>query len=79
MFCSETIKGGFNSHWGARTGIASSDIDYIIYKKNKQIDPNNPYKEDGSVNYLESDSKDNDLDDLSALKVEIVKKGFIFL
>ena len=36
MFCSETIKGGFNSHWGARTGIASSDIDYIIYKKNKQ-------------------------------------------
>ena len=76
MFCSETIKGGFTSHWGARTGIASSDIDYIIYKKNKQIDPNKPYKEDGSVNYLESDSKDNDLDDLAALKVEIVKKGF---
>jgi hypothetical protein len=73
VFGTQTEKGGYETHWGARTGIASSDIDYILFKEREEINSNSPYLEDGSVNYLEN-PKDNN--ELALLKNEIVKNGF---
>lgn len=72
MFGSKTAQGGWETHWGARTGIASSDIDYILFKEVGTIDWNKPYLEDGSVNYSSNISNN----DLAILKNEIVKNGF---
>lgn len=72
MFGSKTNQGGYENHWGARTGIASSDIDYILFKEQDSIDENKPYLEDGSVNY----SSKTPNNDLAILKNEIVKNGF---
>ena len=72
MFGSKTAQGGWENHWGARTGIASSDIDYILFKEVGTIDMDKPYLEDGSVNY----SSNTPNNDLAILKNEIVKNGF---
>lgn len=72
MFGSKTNQRGYETHWGARTGIASSDIDYILFKEQDSINSFQPYLEDGSVNY----SSKTPNNDLAILKNEIVKNGF---
>ena len=72
MFGSKTAQGGYENHWGARTGIASSDIDYILFKEQDSINSFQPYLKDGSVNY----SSKTPNNDLAILKNEIVKNGF---
>ncbi len=72
MFGSKTSQGGYDNHWAARTGIAGSDIDYILFKENDEINPFEPYLEDGSVNYTQKTPNN----DLAILKNEIVKNGF---
>ena len=83
VFGTSTQKGGYETHWGARTGIASSDIDYILFKEDLTIDSSNPYSEDGKVNYilpeLEFEKKEyygKHQNDLAILKNEVVKNGF---
>ena len=83
VFGTKTLKGGYETHWGARTGIASSDIDYILFKEDLTIDPENPYSEDGKVNYILPKSEfekkeyyENHQNDLAILKNEVVKNGF---
>ena len=83
MFGTSTQKGGYETHWGARTGIASTDIDYILFKEDLEIDPENPYSEDDKVNYIlpESESQKEKYEkkhqnDLAILKNEVVKNGF---
>lgn len=53
-----------SNHYGARTGIASTDIDYIIYKGDEKKNP------DDSISYVDS------YNSLSIMKNEIVKNGF---
>ncbi len=83
VFGTSTQKGGYETHWGARTGIASSDIDYILFKEDLTIDSSDPYSEDGKVNYLlpESEFEKKEYygkhqNDLAILKNEVVKNGF---
>ena len=75
---------GYETHWGARTGVAMTDIDYLLYKQDRIIDGDKPYDESGNVNYKELDSnietnsqekKDYELD-LDIIKYEIAKNGF---
>ncbi len=61
-------------HFGGRTGFAFTDIDAILYRENRLIDPAEPYLADGSVNYMAS--SETLVDDLSILKFELAKKGF---
>lgn len=72
VFGSKTSQGGYENHWAIRTGVGSSDIDYILFKEDKEIDFNKPYLEDGSVNYTSKATSN----DLAILKNEIVKNGF---
>ena len=83
VFGTNTQKVGYETHWGARTGIASSDIDYILFKEDLTIDSSNPYSEDGKVNYIlpESEFEKKEYygkhqNDLAILKNEVVKNGF---
>ena len=73
----EMFRTCHENHWGARTGIASSDIDYILYKRygRASILPNTPYDEKGNIKYEKDENKD-DIHELSLLKMEIVKNGF---
>ena len=62
------------ARWGARTGYSLvTDVDYIIYKKNFEINSLKPYNEDGSVNYVNQTS--DAYDDLIRLKMLLAKKG----
>lgn len=63
----------YETHWGARTAVAMTDIDYILYKQKGMIDASKPYDENGNVNYLSS--KDDEMD-LDIIKYEIAKNGF---
>lgn len=74
LFGTNTASGGYETHWGARTGISIYDCDYILYKENRIIDAANPYDENGNVNYAES-KKELAYDDLLAIKYEIAKRG----
>ena len=67
--------GGYETHWGARTGFSFADVDYILYKEKRTIDSKNPYDENGNVNYVEN-KKTDDYDDLQAIKFEIAKNGY---
>lgn len=71
----EIFRTGFENHWGVRTGIGFTDVDYIMYKKKMQIDSANPYDENGNVNYITS-SNSNTYSDLPAIKFEIARNGF---
>ena len=74
---SEIFRTGFENHWGVRTGIGFTDVDYIMYKKNMEIDPTNPYDENGNVNYIPSSNRNkNAYNDLPAIKFEIARNGF---
>lgn len=67
--------GGYETHWGARTGFSFADVDYILYKEKRTIDSKKPYDENGNVNYVEK-KKSDDYDDLQAIKFEIAKNGY---
>lgn len=74
MFGTNTSLGGYETHWGARTGIALTDIDYILYKKDLTINDEKPYDEAGNVNYLNSIKKP--YEDLAVIKFSIAKNGY---
>ncbi|MBQ9319111.1 MAG: hypothetical protein IJR82_05720 [Bacilli bacterium] len=71
VFGTHTESGGYETHWGGQSGMDFSDVKALIYKKMAQIDPNKPYNDDGSVNYINTP----ELDDLPIIKFELVKKG----
>lgn len=73
MFGTQVDDSGYETHWGSRTGIAMTDVDYILYKKNISIDHRRPYLKDGSVNYT---SYEEDYDDLPIIKFEIARHGY---
>ena len=73
MFCSKEKNDGYETHWGIRTGLALTDIDYILYKKKNSINPKNPYDKNGNVNYLDDY---NEEDDLKIIKFEIARHGY---
>lgn len=73
----EMFQTGYETHWGARTGISFADIDCILYKQNRIINDKEPYDENGNVNYTGTDSGDSyDKDDLPAVKFAIVRNGY---
>lgn len=74
MFGTKTSKGGYSTHWGVRTGMSFSDVDYILYKKNAIIDEKNPYDKKGNVQYISTESEEK-FDDLPVVKFEIAKNG----
>ena len=74
VFSTEALSGVNAARWGARTGYSLvTDVDYIIYKKNFEINSLKPYNEDGSVNY--TDQTSDAYDDLIRLKMLLAKKG----
>ena len=74
VFSTEFSSGVGATRWGARTGYSLvTDVDYIIYKKNFDINSLKPYNEDGSVNYVNQTS--DVYDDLIRLKMLLAKKG----
>ena len=74
VFSTEDLSGVNAVRWGARTGYSLvTDVDYIIYKKNFEINSLKPYNEDGSVNYVNQTS--DVYDDLIRLKMLLAKKG----
>ena len=74
VFSTEDLSGVNAARWGARTGYSLvTDVDYIIYKKNFEINSLKPYNEDGSVNYVNQTS--DVYDDLIRLKMLLAKKG----
>ena len=74
VFSTEDLSGVNAVRWGARTGYSLvTDVDYIIYKKNFEINSLKPYNEDGSVNY--TDQTSDAYDDLIRLKMLLAKKG----
>jgi hypothetical protein len=74
VFSTEAFSGVNAARWGARTGYSLvTDVDYIIYKKNFEINSLKPYNEDGSVNYVNQTS--DVYDDLIRLKMLLAKKG----
>ena len=74
VFSTEFSSGVGAIRWGARTGYSLvTDVDYIIYKKNFEINSLKPYNEDGSVNYVNQTL--DAYDDLIRLKMLLAKKG----
>jgi hypothetical protein len=74
VFSTEDLSGVNVARWGARTGYSLvTDVDYIIYKKNFEINSLKPYNEDGTVNYVNQTS--DVYDDLIRLKMLLAKKG----
>lgn len=69
-----TKGGGYETHWGARTGFAFTDVDCILYKANKKIDDETPYDENGNIRY--ESTSETIYDDLPAIKFEIAKNGY---
>ena len=75
---------GYETHWGARTGVAMTDIDYLLYKQDRIIDGDKPYDESGNVNYIKlaanpetnTQGKNDDEVDLDIIKYEIAKNGY---
>lgn len=63
---------GYETHWGVRTGMSLTDVDYILFKE-RQIDDEKPYNEDGTINYIGEPSP---YDDLSKIKFEIARHGY---
>ena len=75
LFGTQVGVDGYETHWGARTGISLRDVDCIIYKENRVIDSQNPYDSNGNVNYVQ-DPNTNVRDDLPAIKFEIARNGY---
>ena len=66
-------NGGYETHWGVRTGMSLTDVAYILFKEERQIDNEKPYNEDGTINYIGEPSP---YDDLSKIKFEIARHGY---
>lgn len=75
VFSTKADLVGYESHWGARTGLSFSDADYILYKKKNNINEETPYDANGNVQYLPLDNNEPDYDDLAAIKFEIARNG----
>lgn len=71
VFGTHTSNGGFETHWGGRSGFSGTDIKCFIYKKITKINSDKPYNDDGSVNYI----NDDNVNDLSSIKFEIARHG----
>ena len=87
MFGTWTTKGGYCNHWGARTGISFTDVDFILYKENKIIerDEHNLPKVDekGNIVYVKNSNDRNDggyisieHDALAEIQFEIARNGY---
>lgn len=80
MFGTQIRNEGYETHWGSRTGIAMSDVDYILYKKGQMIDCLEPYLENGDVHYTNMNEYyyglNQSLNDLDIIKFEIVRHGY---
>lgn len=74
LFGTSVAGAGYETHWGARTGFAFTDVDFILYKKQQMIDEKNPYDENGNVNYKKTETAI--FDDLPAIKFEIARNGY---
>ena len=78
IFGTSTEAGGYETHWGARTGISMVDIDYILFKGKNSIDSNNPYDENGNVNYANKTAEDEReyQRELASIKFELARNGY---
>ena len=65
---------GYETHWGARTGISLADVDCILFKERRTINPDEPYDENGNVNYIDDDTSSHD--ELQTIKFEIARNGY---
>lgn len=86
-FGTKTIQGGTGIHWGARTGITFTDIDFILYKETKIIERNADglpqVDENGDIVYVK-DSIQNPNgewvpivhDALAEIQFEIARNGY---
>lgn len=83
----EMFQTGYESHWGARTGITFTDIDFILYKETKIIERNADglpqVDENGDIVYVK-DSIQNPNgewvpivhDALAEIQFEIARNGY---
>ena len=87
MFGTRTPKGGHFNHWGARTGISFTDVDFILYKENKIIERdehNLPMvDEKGNIVYVKNSNDRSDggyvpieHDALAEIQFEIARNGY---
>ena len=77
MFGTSTSAGGYETHWGARTGISLADVDYILFKERRTINDEHPYDENGNVNYNPATEGEKEyINELEAIKFEIAKNGY---
>ena len=74
VFGTHVGAGGYETHWGARTGISLADVDCILFKERRTIDPNQPYDENGNVNYIDDNTSSHD--ELQTIKFEITRNGY---
>ena len=86
-FGTKTIQGGTGIHWGARTGIAFTDIDFILYKETKIIERNADglpqVDENGDIVYVKDSIQISDdewvpivHDALAEIQFEIARNGY---
>ena len=86
-FGTKTIQGGKGIHWGARTGITFTDIDFILYKETKIIERNADglpqVDENGDIVYVKNSIQiPNDEwvpivhDALAEIQFEIARNGY---
>ena len=73
MFGTKVAEKGYETHWGARTGIALADVDCIMYKEAERINLKNPFDENGNVNYEQEVENKGKI--LKQIKFEITKNG----
>ena len=87
MFGTYTPKGGWFTHWGARTGISFTDVDFVLYKENKTIkrdEHNLPMvDEKGNIVYVKNSNDRSDggyvpieHDALAEIQFEIARNGY---
>lgn len=83
----EMFQTGYESHWGARTGITFTDIDFILYKETKIIERNADglpqVDENGDIVYVKDSIQIPDdewvpivHDALAEIQFEIARNGY---
>lgn len=86
-FGTKTIQGGTGIHWGARTGITFTDIDFILYKETKIIERNADglpqVDENGDIVYVKNSIQIPNYewvpivhDALAEIQFEIARNGY---
>ena len=87
MFGTYTPNGGYFNHWGARTGISFTDVDFILYKENKIIERDERglpmVDEKGNIVYVKNSNDRSDdgyvpieHDALAEIQFEIARNGY---